>query len=171
MTIPPVLNQTQQPPAGEAVGTPQVQQGVGVAPTTMQPAVNEPTPSQEPKQRGYVYRAIIAIRDWIVWFFSKLFCCKQEEPVPSTAPQSSPTPSQVPQQTAPSEAYRISEGLRSDMDLLDAFGKLTEATQKRIYYLIGKENSWGWSLRSYETRGKNAVEQNPQLLKNYLEKA
>ncbi len=88
--------QAPQPPAQIKAPAPG---GVGAAPTQMQPATQDQPP---PKQQGYIQRAVLAIRDFIVWLFERIFFCfkKKETPPAETKLASDPTTPVQPQPPA-----------------------------------------------------------------------
>lgn len=161
-------------PASQEVVGAASPQGVGSAPTTLQSA--EEQNSEPPPQKGYVERFVLFIRDWVVWLFSKIFfCCNKSESPAQQGPQNDQTaPGQAP---IPDPEFHVSDAVRSDIELLNAFHRLRRGdgdenvAQTRIYQLIGREERarrWLPTLKSNKTLGREAVQRDPQVLRAHL---
>lgn len=146
----------QQPPAPPAPPFAPAQapapRGVGAAPSSITPP---------PVEKGYIERAVLAIRDLIVWIFSKLcFCCFKNPsaaapptaPAVATPPAQQPVPAvQSPQPPAQSvspplvvqradEHRAILDGLYRTRNIRRDFETYfpTEAEKDEVYYELGR---------------------------------
>ncbi|MBX7065915.1 MAG: hypothetical protein K1X28_01670 [Parachlamydiales bacterium] len=155
--------QHQQPPVQPAAPQqgqqPAAPRGVGDAPSSIQSAQGA-----NPPEKGYVETFVHWAINWIGWIFKKIFCCifRDETPV---APPIQPHEQQGP-------APVLAEQIRTEVQLLNAFGRLTEIERNRIYRRIGESVSHFWWprqwVRSVEETGRLEVERNPLILLRYL---
>lgn len=133
--------------------------GVAAAPTTLQSA------GAPPAEKGYIERAILAIKDFFVSLFEKIFFCFKKE-------ETRPAPETV---INPQDQERQRQILRfpqlHDHQIIAEFNKLfkDEGTRKFVFEAIGRsapgfQRPW----QSYATIGQNMVNQNPKLLLPYL---
>lgn len=168
---------------------PPVPGGVGSTPTTLQSArPKEPAP----EEKGYVERAVHALRDWIVWLFNIMFGCfkkevppeppklpepaptpapppKLPEPTPPPAPPPPPKAQEPPPQPEPAPAPKFET--MGAAALWVSFNQIFSNDESKdfIYVQIGKTykaRNWTWS---HAQLGKWMVEQNPQLLIPFLQ--
>jgi hypothetical protein len=141
--------------------------GLANAPTTLQSSI----PSIE---KGYIVTAVQAIINFVSFLFSKIFFCFSKADSPAPAPIANAL--QLPPMQPPVELPqpKLAPKLQADIDLMNAFKRLPEDTQKRIYTLVGGENRSIWQLRDWTNRdnqdlGMKKVFENPQILRKYIE--
>jgi len=159
-----------QPPAALAPVRQPAPGGVGEAPTTIT--------GRDPMPVGYAEMAVLAVKNFIVWLFSKIFCCfMKAEPVPllPVVVPVAPPPAVVaapPVQvvvTPPPPAPRLNPRVQQDIDLLDEFDRLDEEEKNRVYIKIGQDRHlYYFRIGDDLTAGKNKVLQDPQILLKYI---
>lgn len=140
------------------------------------------------KEKGYIERGVLAIRDWVIYFFQCLCGCffKQKERPPSPpfipAAQTQPPPPPLPaiqRQPEPQPALppaprplNALAGLRTNEQILTAFERryLSDKDRKRIYAEIGASAPRGGfqRMKSDETVGREMVQKDPRLLLFYV---
>lgn len=172
-----------QSPEGSRVAPPvshpplqSVPAGSGSAPTTLESAA--PESEAPPKKLGYVATFLNWIMEWTSWALGKVFFCwakKPEEPPPPEPEEPSPEPEEPP---APPPAPRVisppiitDRSILKDVEVLEAFDRLTDRQKSCIYIRIGmavynRFDPTHWC--PYEQIGEHEVHSNPLVLRGYL---